>query len=49
MKISLLASLILLTGALFSQKIQAPSYTYMGGWPVNPRSDEILDPGFDLP
>ena len=49
MKISLLASLILLTGILSSQKIQAPSYTYKGGWPVNPRSDEIIDPGFDLP
>ena len=49
MKISLLASLILLTGVFFSQKMQAPSYTYKGGWPVNPRSDEIIDPGFDLP
>jgi len=33
----------------FSQEIQTPAYTYKGGWPVNPRSDEIVDPGFDLP
>jgi len=49
MKISQLARLILLIGIIFSQEEQTPAYTYEGGWPVNPRSDEIVDPGFDLP
>ena len=49
MKISQLTGLMLLTGILFSQEEQTPTYTYEGGWPVNPRSDNILDPGFDLP
>ena len=49
MKISKLNGLILLICMLFSQEIETPRYTYQGGWPVNPRSDEILDPGFDLP
>ena len=25
------------------------SYSYIGGWPVNSKSIEIEDPGFDLP
>ena len=49
MKISQLAGLMLLTSILFSQKEQTPAYIYEGGWPVNPRSDDIVDPGFDLP
>ena len=49
MKISKLNGLILLICMLFSQGVQTPRYTYQGGWPVNSRSDEILDPGFDLP
>ena len=49
MKISKPNGLILLICMLFSQGVQTPRYTYQGGWPVNSRSDEILDPGFDLP
>ena len=49
MKINQLVGLILLTVIIFSQEVQTPAYTYMGGWPVNSRSDEIIDPGFDLP
>ncbi len=26
-----------------------PAYSYQGGWPVNPNSDIIEDPGFDQP
>ena len=49
MKISLLVGLLLLIGILFSQEEQTSAYTYKGGWPVNPQSDEIVDSGFDLP
>ena len=49
MKIRQLTGLIMLIGILLSQEEQTPAYTYEGGWPVNPRSDNIVDPGFDLP
>jgi len=49
MKINQLTGLIMLIGILFNQEVQIPAYTYAGGWPVNPRSDNIVDPGFDLP
>lgn len=34
---------------LLGQENQTPAFTYAGGWPVNPKSDTIEDPGFDLP
>ena len=48
MKISQLTGLIMLISVLFNEEVQTPAYTYAGGWPVNPRSDKIVDPGFDL-
>ena len=49
MKISQLTGLIMLIGILFNQEVQTAAYTYAGGWPVNPQSDDIEDPGFDFP
>ena len=40
---------LLLTTIIFSEEKQTPTFTYAGGWPVNPRIDDIEDPGFDLP
>ena len=49
MKISLLTGLIILIGILFNQEVQTPAYTYADSWPINPKSDEIEDPGYNLP
>ena len=49
LKIHQLTGLILMTGLLLCEEKQEPAYSYIGGWPVNPRSDEIEDTGFDLP
>ena len=49
MKVCKLMGLVLLTNFVFSQENQSPVFSYIGGWPVNPKSDTIEDPGFDLP
>ena len=49
LKIHQLTGLILVTGLLFCEEKQEPAYSYIGGWPVNPRSDEIEDTSFALP
>ena len=49
MKVCKLMGLVLLTNFIFSQENQFPIFSYIGGWPVNPKSDTIEDPGFDLP
>jgi len=49
MKIKQITILLIFSGAIFSEDKQVPAYTYTGGWPVNPKSDEIEDLGFDLP
>ncbi|SVC83577.1 uncharacterized protein METZ01_LOCUS336431, partial [marine metagenome] len=48
LKIYQFTGLILVTGLLFCEKKQEPAYSYIGGWPVNPHSDEIEDTGFDM-
>ena len=42
-------SLLIFLGIIYCQESQPPTFVYEGGWPVNPRIDEIEDPGFDLP
>ena len=49
MKVLKLVGLLLITTIIFSEEKQTPAFTYAGGWPVNPRIDDIEDPGFDLP
>ena len=49
MKVCKIVGLFLITTIIFSQEKQSPTYSYIGGWPVNPKSDTIDDPGFDLP
>ena len=49
LKIHHLPKFILVTGVFFCEEKQEPDYSYIGGWPVNPRIDDIKDPGFDLP
>ena len=49
MKIKQITILLIISGAIFAGEKQTPAYTYTGGWPVNPRSNEIEDLGFDLP
>ena len=49
MKIKKIVILLIISGAMFGEEKQVPAYTYTGGWPVNPKSDEIIDTGFDLP
>ena len=49
MKVYKLIGLVLLTTFILSQENQSPVFSYIGGWPVNPKSDTIEDPGFDLP
>ena len=49
MKVCKLMGLVLLTNFIFSQENQSPVFSYIGGWPVNSKSDAIEDPGFDLP
>ena len=48
MKVLKLVGLLLLTTIIFSEEQQSPAFTYAGGWPGNPRIDDIEDPGFDL-
>jgi len=49
MKIKQITTLLIISGAIFGEDKQVPAYTYTGGWPVNPKSNEIEDVGFDLP
>jgi len=49
MNYSIIIGLFLFLGIIFCMKEPASAYNYKGGWPVNPQSDEIGSPGFDLP
>ena len=49
MKIKQITILLIISGVIFGDEKHAPAYTYAGGWPVNPKSNEIEDPGFNLP
>ena len=45
----LLIIVITFLNIAYSDNDSTPLYSYKGGWPVNPKSNEIEDPGFDLP
>ena len=49
MNLSYRAIILLFIGIIYCENKLEPAYSYKGGWPVNPQSDEIEDPGFDLP
>ena len=49
MKPTLIKIALIFIGIIYCEKDSSPAYSYSGGWPVNPKSDEIEDPGFDLP
>ena len=49
MNFSFITIILVLSGVLYCENNTAPAYNYKGGWPVNPKSDEIEDHGFDLP
>ena len=49
MNFSFFTLLIIFSGIIYCEDDASPTYSYKGGWPVNPKSDEIEDPGFDLP
>ena len=49
MNFSFFTLLFIFSGIIYCEENSNPAYTYKGGWPVNPNSDEIEDPGFDLP
>ena len=49
MNFSFITIVLIFLGIINSEEIKTPAYSYLGGWPVNPNSDEIEDPGFDLP
>ena len=40
---------IILHSFILCDETNSLPYTYKGGWPVNMNSDNIIDPGFDLP
>ena len=40
---------LILFNVIYCSEISEPPYSYKGGWPINPNSDQIEDPGFDLP
>ena len=48
MKIIYLNILFILSAIIWSED-PPPAYSYAGGWPVNPKSNEIEDLGFELP
>ena len=48
MKSILIGILLILSAAIYGEG-EVPVYSYQGGWPINPKSNEIEDPGFDLP
>ena len=41
--------LLIFSGFIYSEEDDSPLYSYKGGWPVNPKSDVIEDPGIDMP
>ena len=45
----LLIIVITFLNIAYSDNDFTPLYSYKGGWPINPKSNEIEDPGFDLP
>ena len=49
MNFSFFIILLIFSGNIFCEDNATPTYSYKGGWPVNPKSDEIEDSGFDLP
>jgi len=48
MKITYWNILFIISTIIWSEG-DPPAYSYEGGWPVNPKSNEIEDQGFDLP
>ncbi len=49
MNFSFFTLLLIFSGIIYCEDYTAPAYSYKGGWPLNPKSDEIEDPGLDLP
>jgi len=49
MNIAFFIIIIFFSGIIYCENNIVPAYSYIGGWPINLKSDEIEDPGFDLP
>ena len=47
--LSFFTLVLIFSGIILHADDTTLAYSYKGGWPVNPKIDDIVDPGFDLP